>query len=342
MLDKQKKANKDLIAWLSSMKFAIYLLILVGAVTALGTIIPQGEAPAFYLHTYGDGVGAVINLLTLGHLYQAWWFYLLMLVLTLAILVCAFQRLRRARSITTAGSLVFHLAIVVILAGAGWSLGYARSALVDVAEQQAVNLADYGFGAGQLTLNSFAIEYYPDFQPRQYTSDISLTGYEQQDYNLKINVNNPLQAGNLKVYQSNWGWMLKIKATTNGSTQVMDIKDYDTFPLGPGPDNAVRVIFLPDYAEDQHGAFSRTTLPNNPCLGLSLLQSGRTVDMALIAPGEEVRMGQYRFSFEDYAYYSGLQIKYDPGVNLVFAGFILLLLGLLGRYWRLFFAREGD
>ena len=53
-------------------------------------------------------------------------------------------------------------------------------------------------------------------------------------------------------------------------------------------------------------------------------------------------MGQSSFTFEDFSYYSGLQIKYDPGVNLVFAGFVLLLLGLLGRYWHLFFMREGD
>ena len=342
MPDKQYKGYRELVSWLSSMKFAIYLLILVGAISALGTIIPQGEPPAFYLRTYGDGIGSVINLLALGNLYQVWWFYLLMLILGLAILLCSFQRLRHARSLTTVGSLVFHLAIVVILAGAVWSLGYSRSALVDLAEQQTVALADYGFGSGQLTLNSFAIDYYPDLQPRQYTSDISLTGHGQEDYNLKISVNNPLRAGNLKIYQSNWGWMLKILATTNGSTQVLDIKDDEVFPLGRGEDNAIWVKFLPDYAEDQHGVFSRSSQPNRPYLGLSLVQSGRVVDMALMAPGEEVQMGQYSFTFEDFSYYSGLQIKNDPGVNLVFAGFILLLLGLLGRYWHLFFMREGD
>ena len=342
MSDKQNKGYRYLVSWLSSMKFAIYLLILVGAISALGTIIPQGQSPAFYLRTYGDGIGSVINLLSLGNLYQVWWFYLLMLILGLAILMCSFRRLRHARSLTAAGSLIFHLGIVVVLAGAVWSLGYSRSALVDVAEQQTVALADYGFGSGQLTLNSFAIDYYPDLQPRQYTSDISLTGYEQRDHSLKINVNNPLRAGNLKIYQSNWGWMLKIKLTTSGSAQMLEVKDYDVFPLGPGEDNAIRVVFLPDYTEDQHGVFSPTSQPNNPYLGLSLLQSGRAVDMALIAPGEEVQMGQYSFIFEDFSYYSGLQIKYDPGVNLVFVGFILLLLGLLGRYWHLFFMREGD
>lgn len=324
------------------MKFAIYLLIWVGAISALGTIIPQGQAPAFYLNTYGDGLGAVVNLLSLGNLYRAWWFYLLIFTLGLAIMVCAVQRLRRVRSITNAGSLLFHLAIVIILAGAVWSLGYARSTLVDLGEQQTVSLAEHGFGEGQLTLNSFAIDYYPDLQPRQYTSDISLTGYEGRDYSLKINVNNPLRAGNLKIYQSNWGWMLKIRVTTDGSTRVMDIKDYDVVTLDSGGDNAVRVVFLPDYAEDRHGAFSRTALPGNPYLGLSLLQAGRVVDMALIARGAEVQLGQYRFAFQDFSYYSGLQVKYDPGVNLVFAGFILLLLGLLGRYWRLLFTRGGD
>jgi len=340
--DKHNKGYRNLVSWLSSMKFAVYLLILVGAISALGTIIPQGQAPAFYLRNYGDAIGAFINLLSLGNLYHARWFFLLMSILGLAILVCAFQRLRRVRSVNMIGSLVFHVAIVIILAGAVWSLGYASSDLVDVAEGQSINLADYGFDQGELSLHSFTIDYYPDFQPRQYTSDISLKGFNQQAYNRKINVNNPLRAGNLKIYQSNWGWILRVKVSADGNSKVMDLKDYETGPLGSGGDDAIKVVFLPDYAEDQHGAFSRTTVPNNPRLGLSLLQSGRMVDLALLALGEEVQMGKYQISFQEFSYYSGLQIKYDPGVNLVFVGFILLLLGLLARYWHLFLAREED
>lgn len=324
------------------MNLAIYLLILVGLVTALGTLIPQGQTPSFYFSNYGDPLGTVMTRLSLSNLYQAWWFYLLIFILGAVILICAAQRLRRTRSINSAGSLLFHLAIVFTLMGAAWSLGYARTVQVDIPEQKTVALTDYGFGSGDLTLNSLAIDYYPNYEPRQYTSDLTLSGYRQKDYHQLINVNNPLRVGNLKIYQSTWGWRLKLRMIADGKTQTIELNSYDSYQLGVKDNTSLKAVFLPDLAEDQHGVYSKTPLPNNPHLGLSLFQSGRIVDTAIIAPGSEAQLGPYKLRFDDFSYYSGLLIKYDPGVKLVFTGFILLLLGLITRYWHTFFWPKGD
>jgi cytochrome c biogenesis protein len=133
------------IEWLSSMKFAINLLIVVGVVMSLGTLIPQGQAPAFYRDTYGDMLGSIITAFALDNMYQAGWFYVLIALLGGTIIFCAYQRLGKTRSLPGIGSLVFHVAIVLTLVGAAWSFGYARSAAVEIGAGQTVSMADSQF-----------------------------------------------------------------------------------------------------------------------------------------------------------------------------------------------------
>ncbi|NLK52281.1 MAG: cytochrome c biogenesis protein ResB [Syntrophomonadaceae bacterium] len=338
---KAKKEKPSYIAWLSSMRFALNLLIGIGVITALGTLVPQGQDPIFYLDHYGEMLGQIIVALSMHKFYQAWWFQLLIGILCFTLLICAYQRLRKAATIKSAGSLLFHLAIAVILVGAAWSLGYAHSAAVEISVGDKISLSPHGFKDGELTLASFNIDYYPDFQPRQYTSDLSLTHYDGRDYQQLVYVNNPLRAGNLKIYQSSWGWIMNLKDVSQAVPQTIKIKNHGKYQLDDTKMVVLGAVFLPDYAEDNKRVFSRTPLPNNPHIGLTLYQAGRLIDAAIIAPGQEAELGAYRFVFEGFTYYSGLQLKYDPGVNLVFLGFGLLLLGLMARYWQLIFPGKG-
>jgi cytochrome c biogenesis protein len=171
---------------------------------------------------------------------------------------------------------------------------------------------------------------------------LSLRGYEGQDYDEQIYVNKPLRAGNLKIYQSSWGWMVQLNETGPATSAIINLKNYDTYVLDESQALEVRVVFIPDYAEDGQGIYSQSPLPNNPRLGLTLLRGDQIIDVAVIAPGQEAALGAYKIAFQNFAYYSGLLIKEDPGVKIVFVGFGLLLLGLLGRYGRLFFAAEGE
>ena len=219
------------LAGLISMKFAIYLLIGIGFITALGTFIPQGQDPMFYITYYGQPLGQFLVVLSLHNLYSAWWFLGLIGILCGLVLICSYKRLRKASSIKSWGSLLFHVAIVVILIGAVWSLAYAHSATMEISPGETLSISQHGFTGGMLTLNSFTIDYYPDYQPRQYTSDLSLLGYEGRDYEQQIYVNSPLRAGNLKIYQSSWGWVLKFREISSAVPQSIQIKEHDAWSL---------------------------------------------------------------------------------------------------------------
>lgn len=324
---------------LAAMKTAINLLIIIGVISALGTFIPQGQTAEFYLSQYGTGIGKVILILSLHSIYHSWWYKILMALLCLTVLICCNRRLRHARSLKKAASLCFHLAIVIILVGAAWSLGYTQSVFVEINEEENIDLARYGFAKGELTLQDFNIDYYPDFQPRQYRSKLHLAGYNGQVYAKEISVNHPLQAGNLKIYQNSWGWVMKINAQSGKASKSLIMKDRDVYMLNKAEGLYLKAIFIPDY-DPKTGMDSKTPLPNNPNLVLAIVQNDEIMDLAMIKEGSTAELGQYQFRFEGYSYYSGLEIKSDPGVKVVFAGFILLLIGLMGRYWQVLFAKK--
>ncbi|MDD3853343.1 MAG: cytochrome c biogenesis protein ResB [Syntrophomonadaceae bacterium] len=332
---------KQLTQTLASMQTAIYLLLIVGVVSALGTFIPQGQTPTFYMQHYGEITSLIINGLGLGTLYHVWWFQLLIILLCLSILTCAYQRLRRVKKITVLASLLMHLAVVFILIGALWSLGYSHSSFIEIARGQTVSLNNYGFENGRLTLNDFKIDYYPDFQPRQYSSDLSLINYKGKNIEQSISVNHPLKAGSLKIYQSTWGWVMQLTNLTDTTGTIISLKDKDYFLFDEKEQIKVQAIFLPDFEDSESGIHSKSPLPNHPHVWLTLLQQGKIVDMAIIPVGDEVHLGSYHLRFDIFFPYSGLQIKQDSGVYMVFAGFIILLAGLGMRYWFVFMDKKG-
>lgn len=83
---------KSLIDFLSSVKLAIFLLIIITLASMLGTFIPQQRSPAEYIARYGQQAD-LLNRLQLTKLYQSWWFIFILLFFSLNIIVCTLKRL---------------------------------------------------------------------------------------------------------------------------------------------------------------------------------------------------------------------------------------------------------
>ena len=89
---------KRLIAWISDLRVAIGLLILIAAASGLGTFVPQKEAAALYHRVYdpepwlGLLNGDAILSLQLDHVYSSSWFLALLAWLGLALILCSWRR----------------------------------------------------------------------------------------------------------------------------------------------------------------------------------------------------------------------------------------------------------
>ena len=87
-----------LVAWISDLRLAIVLLLVIALASGVGTAIPQKELSAFYHERY-DGApwlgllrGEGVLALQLDHVYSSGWFLALLAWLGLSLLLCSWRR----------------------------------------------------------------------------------------------------------------------------------------------------------------------------------------------------------------------------------------------------------
>jgi cytochrome c biogenesis protein len=99
-----KGIGSEIVAFFASVKLALVLLITLAIISILGTILPQGEPPAFYDQYYSPVSGKLIRFFQLYDMYHSWWFQWLLLLLTSNLIVCSLKRFSSTWKVVTAPS----------------------------------------------------------------------------------------------------------------------------------------------------------------------------------------------------------------------------------------------
>lgn len=99
------KAFNQLWDFFSSVKLAIFTLCTIALTSIIGTIIPQGELPAFYVHQYGVKTAQFMQILDIPEMYYSWWFLGLLGLLCTNLIVCSFERFPSVWKIISADNL---------------------------------------------------------------------------------------------------------------------------------------------------------------------------------------------------------------------------------------------
>lgn len=89
----------------SSVKLAIFTLCTLAVTSIVGTVIPQGETPAFYVHNFGPETAHFMQILDIPTMYYSWWFLGLLGILSTNLIVCSLDRLPAVWRIITADNL---------------------------------------------------------------------------------------------------------------------------------------------------------------------------------------------------------------------------------------------
>ncbi|HMA67549.1 MAG TPA: cytochrome c biogenesis protein ResB [Desulfosalsimonadaceae bacterium] len=77
----------------ASVKLSVVVLLALAATSVIGTLIPQNASPMMYMQRYGDTLYPVFKAMGFFDMYHAWWFRLLLGLLTVNIIVCSIDRL---------------------------------------------------------------------------------------------------------------------------------------------------------------------------------------------------------------------------------------------------------
>jgi cytochrome c biogenesis protein len=83
---------KALIKFFSSVKLAIFLIIIIALASLVGALVPQERSPDEYFARYGQ-LAHFFQIIQFTRLYQSWWFLSLLFLLALNIIVCTLNRL---------------------------------------------------------------------------------------------------------------------------------------------------------------------------------------------------------------------------------------------------------
>ena len=189
-------------------------------------------------------------------------------------------------------------------------------------------------GAGQ--------ENYPDGTPKRWWSDLAVVEAGAVVQRKQIVVNDPLVYRGIRVYQASYGRTGKVdrlilSATSkagNAEGKEVRLRLNETVPLDA--DTTVRLAeFIPDFVVQDGQVYARSNDLENPAAHLVVesRKTGQTVNVWLppIEGFEQNAASPYSFEGKDVqmAYFTGLEVSHEPGQWAVWAGVIIMGLGLV-------------
>ena len=205
----------------------------------------------------------------------------------------------------------------------------------------------YPFGF-TVRCDQFNIDYYGDTDmPKAYKSKLTVIDGGKEVLTKWIEVNDPLKYKGVTFYQSSYemrsslsgGLAILNVAGPAGGGQTMKLKIGDSFKM-PGSGAAVKLVkFIPALAFDEAGqpyAYSEPGRPpqmSNPAIQVQI-SDGKTTFLKWLLKRDpstwKLDDGSV-IGFEDFwgVQKTGLQVRRDPGVWIVYLGCIALGLGLL-------------
>ncbi|MCX7725965.1 MAG: cytochrome c biogenesis protein ResB [Chitinispirillaceae bacterium] len=92
---------KKIYQFVGSLYVGIALLIIITLLSVAGIIIPQGRMEELYFVKYGERIGSFILFCGLDHIFSTVWYKIILLIFSVNISVCTFNRLKKIFSIFT-------------------------------------------------------------------------------------------------------------------------------------------------------------------------------------------------------------------------------------------------
>jgi cytochrome c biogenesis protein len=232
------------------------------------------------------------------------------------------------------GPIVVHASMLLILVGAIWGAmtGFSAQEMIPSGNTfQIQNIFNAGpWAAPQIPkdwsvkVNRFWIDYTPEGDIDQFYSDLSVLDKEGQEVKRKtIFVNEPLRYHGVVLYQANWS-IAAVQAKVNNSP----IFQLPMAPLDTGGRGQLWGTWLPLKPDLSVGV----SLVARDMQGTLLVYDMTGKLIGTVRKGMALEIGEVKLSIVDLIGSTGLQIKADPGIPFVYAGFGFLMLGVIMSY----------
>ena len=375
----------------ADLRFSIFILLIISFCSILGTIIEQDQSLEVYKTNY-PLTNPVFGFLTwdriiqfgLDHVYNTWWFFILIFLFGLSLISCTFlQQLpslkiaRRCQFFRTTGQfyrlkifttlnnfsfnrilsrikknqysifqqkniiycykgligriapILVHFSMILVLLGTiiGSLFGFKAQEIVPKTESFHIQNI---LNNGQLTvipktsarINDFWITYTKNRTVAQFYSDISVLDYQGNETKRKtISVNYPLINNSVYYYQTDWNLIgLRFQNEEN------EIIEYPLINL-LNNQNKVWLTWISSNKSLNEGIISIVDNLQGYCSIYD--ETGKF--LGNIELNETVNF-KSSLTLVEIISSTGLQIKTDPGIPIIYSGFFFLMLSTLISY----------
>mgnify|MGYP005846777001 CR=1 FL=1 len=231
------------------------------------------------------------------------------------------------------GPYLIHLSIVIIIVGAiiGNLWGFQgqinlvsgdTTDILHLPDRQETRKLDFS-----IRLDNFQVSFYPNGMPQEFRSDLTFLQDGRAVREAVLRVNEPVTFHHLTFYQSTY------QAVPKGPVQLEVTLGEKTFTLAaplrqrvPLPDDQGMIILF-KVESDIMGLGPAVHMVYRPADS-----GGHPRPFVVLADGSRGQPPQpgphtFRIKQLELTYSSGLLVKYDPSVWLVYLGFLLMLLG---------------
>lgn len=232
------------------------------------------------------------------------------------------------------GPIIVHASMLIILAGSIWGsiTGFVAQEMIPGGQTFLVkNIVDAGpLAAAQVPrdwavkVNRFWIDYTPEGGIDQFYSDLSVVDKQGKEVDRKtIYVNKPLRYKGVTLYQTDWGISAVKFQFNNSPIFQLPMAQLDT--NGKGRIWGTWIPTKPDLSEG-------ISLVTKDLQGTLLIYDSTGKLISTVRTGMTTEVNGVNLKILEVIGSTGLQIKADPGIPIVYAGFGLLMLGVIMSY----------
>ncbi len=227
---------------------------------------------------------------------------------------------------------LIHVAIIVILAGGliGLFYGYRGHVQIKVNETSStfalLNTGEIRTLPFTIAVDAFKLTKYPTGEPKEFRSDIRLLIDSKEVLKGSILVNHPITFDGISIYQSDYRMVgisrVKLFVQKAGNeAQTLSVNPMEPVII-EGSNAEIRIRGF-DPGSSQRGAGIEIVFSDKDQKPVTLRLYENDVEPA--------RVGEFKLAFRGYEpnYATGLQIGYDPGSRVVWAGCIMLIIGFM-------------
>lgn len=185
------------------------------------------------------------------------------------------------------------------------------------------------------------VEYYKDIRsrmPKDWRSELSIIKDGKVIKTKMIEVNDPLEYNGIVFYQSSFGeggiknLILNIQPKDGRRPFIVELDSKKTVPIDDN--TTVRMLkFIPDFVISGGEIFSKSDELVNPAVQIEITNEGEKRKVWLFQKYPDFyssEKGEYSILFSSAVpkNRTGLQVAKDPGVNVVWLGCVIMLIGL--------------